>query len=31
LRFALSSEEAQRRMISEVQETEPVAALAAAG
>jgi hypothetical protein len=31
LRFALSTEEAQRRMLSEVQETEPVAAPAAAG
>ena len=31
LRFALSTEEAQRRMLSEVRETEPVAAPAAAG
>ena len=31
LRFALSTGEAQRRMLSEVREIEPVAALAAAG
>ena len=31
LRFALSTEEAQRRMLSEVEETEPVAAPGAAG
>ena len=31
LRFALSTEEAQRRMLSEVQQTEPVTAAAAAG
>jgi hypothetical protein len=30
LRFALSTEEAQRRMLGEVQETEPVTALTAA-